>query len=161
MEWLVELKEGGEIVIEREWTRRAVLRAAWGGIIAASVLTVNPLVQFLTSDEDQPKSPLVIFKKPVNDQWQNVPNSRVWVKRDSRGVMALVATCTHLGCEVHFFPEKNQWHCPCHGSIYDSEGRPISGPAPRPLPRVEVTLKADGTLLVNTSKQAGMDARAL
>ena len=149
------------MAMETEWTRRAVLHLAWGGIIAAGVLSVKPLVQFLTSDEDQPKSPLLSFKKPVTNQWQNVPNTRIWVKRDNLGIEAILATCTHLGCEVHFFSEKNEWQCPCHGSIYDSEGRPIAGPAPRPLPRVAVTLNPDGTLLINTSKKVGMDARAL
>lgn len=144
-----------------EWSRRAVLRLAWVGIIAASALTIEPLVKYLTSKEDRLRSPLVVYNKPLdkNSDWQNAANARVWVKRDSLGVMALVATCTHLGCEVNYHPEKKEWLCPCHGSIYDVEGRPISGPAPKALPRVAVELKPDGSLMINTSKQVGMDIR--
>ena len=144
-----------------EWTRRAVLRLAWVGIIAASALTIEPLVKYLTSKEDRLQSPLVAYNKPLveNSDWQNTSNSRVWVKRDSLGVMALVATCTHLGCEVHYLHEKKEWLCPCHGSIYDVEGRPISGPALKALPRVAVELKPDGSLMINTSKQVGMEIR--
>lgn len=144
-----------------EWTRRAVLRLAWVGIIAASALTIEPLVKYLTSKEDRLRSPLVEYNKPLdeNSDWQNTANARVWVKRDSMGVMALVATCTHLGCEVNYHPEKKEWLCPCHGSIYDIEGRPVSGPAPKALPRVAVERKSDGSLMINTAKQVGMDTR--
>lgn len=144
-----------------EWTRRSVLRLAWVGIVAASALTVKPLIQYLTSDEDQLRSPLVFYEKSLeqNSDWQKIASSRVWVKRDTLGVMAIVATCTHLGCEVNYYPEKKEWLCPCHGSIYDSEGRPIYGPAPKALSRVAVERKTDGSLIINTSKQVGLDAR--
>lgn len=145
-----------------EWSRRAVLRLAWVGIIAASALTIEPLVKYLTSKEDRLQSPLVVYNKSLdkNSDWQNAANARVWVKRDSRGVMALVATCTHLGCEVNYHPERKEWLCPCHGSIYDVEGRPISGPAPKALVRVAVEIKPDGSLMINTAKQVGMEFRA-
>ncbi|TGE38840.1 ubiquinol-cytochrome c reductase iron-sulfur subunit [Desulfosporosinus fructosivorans] len=144
-----------------DWSRRAVLRLAWVGIIAASALTIEPLVKYLTSKEDRLRSPLVEYNLPlvVNSGWQNTANDRVWVKQDPLGVMALVATCTHLGCEVHYYPEKKEWLCPCHASTYDVDGRPVSGPAPRALPRVAVERKPDGTLVINTSKQVGMDTR--
>lgn len=143
------------------WTRRAVLRLAWGGIIAASALTIEPLVKYLTSKEDRMGSPLVEYSKPldVNSDWQTTAKERVWVKEDSLGVMAIVATCTHLGCEVHYYPEKKEWLCPCHASIYDIEGKPISGPAPKALPRVAVERKPDGTLIINTSKNVEMGTR--
>ena len=144
-----------------DWTRRAVLHLAWVGIVAAGALTIKPLAEYLTSNEDRLKSPLVFYDKPLdeNSDWQNTSSSRVWVKRDTSGIMALVATCTHLGCEVTYHPDKKEWHCPCHGSIYDSEGRPISGPAPKAMTRVAVERKADGSLIINTSKQVGLDAR--
>ena len=146
---------------QSEWTRRAVLRLAWGGIIAAGALTIEPLVKYLTSQEDRIHSPLVVYNKPLdkNGDWQDTAKARVWVKRDALGVMALVATCTHLGCEVNYHPEKKEWLCPCHGSIYDVEGRPISGPAPKALHRVAVELQPDGSLMIDTSKQVGMEFR--
>ncbi|OLN32798.1 ubiquinol-cytochrome c reductase iron-sulfur subunit [Desulfosporosinus metallidurans] len=146
---------------QSEWTRRAVLRLAWVGIVAAGALTIKPLAQYLTNNEDRLRSPLVFYDKPLDENidWQNTSTSRVWVKRDTLGIMAMVATCTHLGCEVNYHPEKKEWFCPCHGSIYDSEGRPLSGPAPKALTRVAVERKADGSLIINTSKQVGLDAR--
>lgn len=143
------------------WTRRAVLNLGWAGLIASAALTVEPLFKFLSSKEDRQKSPLVVYSTPLaeSDGWQKAAAARVWVKRDSSGVMALVATCTHLGCEVSYHPDQSQWLCPCHGSVYDEEGSPLSGPAPRTLPRVAVEEKPDGSLWVNSAKPVAIDSR--
>lgn len=145
------------------YTRREILlRLSWVGVITAGAMALGPLFQYLVNDEDQVQSPIVSVKKqPEMDRpWENVPSTRAWLKRDQAGVMALVATCTHLGCEVRYHPEKKQWECPCHGSIYDEEGRPISGPAPQALPRVAVEIKQDGSLLIQMNEQVGIDERA-
>lgn len=142
--------------------REILLRLSCLGVIAAGTLTLGPLAQYLLSQEDRLTSPLVTFNKQLetNSTWENVPNTRVWVKRDMKGVMALVATCTHLGCEVRYHPEENKWLCPCHASMYDGDGNVLSGPARMALPRVAVELKQDGSMIINTSKQVGIDARA-
>ncbi len=62
----------------------------------------------------------------------------VWDGSDQ--VHALSATCTHLGCQVHWEADTRKFHCPCHGGVYDAEGRVLSGPPPRPLDRVEARL---------------------
>jgi cytochrome b6-f complex iron-sulfur subunit len=50
------------------------------------------------------------------------------------------AICTHMGCTVS--PVGKQLHCPCHGSVYNATtGKVISGPAPRPLPRIPVQIE--------------------
>ncbi|MBF2029882.1 MAG: FAD-dependent oxidoreductase [Oscillatoriales cyanobacterium C42_A2020_001] len=55
---------------------------------------------------------------------------------------AVSLTCTHQGCTVH--PNENgEFHCPCHGAVYDREGRVLRGPAKRDLPRFKVTGKAE------------------
>jgi nitrite reductase/ring-hydroxylating ferredoxin subunit len=60
-------------------------------------------------------------------------------------VAAFSAICTHLGCTVA--PAGQQLDCPCHGSVYNATtGAVINGPAPSPLPRVQVTLSGDNVL---------------
>lgn len=50
---------------------------------------------------------------------------------------AISMTCTHQGCTVH--PnEQGEFHCPCHGAVYDREGRVVQGPAKRDLARFKV-----------------------
>ncbi|MFM2045663.1 MAG: Gamma-glutamylputrescine oxidoreductase [Pseudomonadota bacterium] len=59
---------------------------------------------------------------------------KVAVHRGEDGHLHRVtATCTHLGCTVHFNPLERSWDCPCHGSRFDTDGRVLSGPAVTPL----------------------------
>ncbi len=67
--------------------------------------------------------------------------------RDDEGFYAITSICTHLGCTVA--RTKEGFACPCHGSRFDSRGRVVGGPAPRPLPWLEVSRSANGDLVVN------------
>ncbi|WP_174291170.1 FAD-dependent oxidoreductase [Sphingomonas bacterium] len=58
--------------------------------------------------------------------------------RDGDGRLHLrSATCTHLGCIVHWNGLERAWDCPCHGSQFAPDGTVLSGPATAPLPEVE------------------------
>jgi glycine/D-amino acid oxidase-like deaminating enzyme/nitrite reductase/ring-hydroxylating ferredoxin subunit len=39
------------------------------------------------------------------------------------------AACTHLGCHLHWNSFENCWDCPCHGSIFGSDGEVLNAPA--------------------------------
>jgi Rieske Fe-S protein len=45
---------------------------------------------------------------------------------------AFTAVCTHEGCLVDSF-NGSRIRCACHGSEFDTSGRNVLGPAPRPL----------------------------
>jgi Rieske Fe-S protein len=61
-------------------------------------------------------------------------------------VVAFSAICTHMGCTVA--PEGKQLLCPCHGSVYDPfTGKNLSGPAPRPLDKINVRLNGSQVVL--------------
>lgn len=68
------------------------------------------------------------------------------------GLMALYWKCPHLGCTVPWVPAEDQFHCPCHGSIYNYEGVRTGGPAPRPLDYMAVSIAPSGDVIVDTGK---------
>ena len=54
--------------------------------------------------------------------------------------------CTHLLCPVLPELEEGKLRCPCHNGWFEAEtGRVLSGPPPRPLARVELTIE-NGTV---------------
>jgi len=73
---------------------------------------------------------------------------RLFVIRQENTFHVISAVCTHLGCTVQWRGE--EFACPCHGSIYNPNGKVIGGPAPRPLAWYDVVQAPDGRLEVDT-----------
>ena len=78
------------------------------------------------------------------------PQGKFWVIHNEDGVMALYWKCVHLGCTVPWNQSEGDFHCPCHGSVYNYNGERIAGPAPRPLDYMGITVDASGNLSVDT-----------
>jgi menaquinol-cytochrome c reductase iron-sulfur subunit len=49
--------------------------------------------------------------------------------------IAISTRCMHLGCPVSFKAAAERFICPCHGGVYDFEGKVDGGPPVRPLDR--------------------------
>jgi len=71
----------------------------------------------------------------------------VYLVRTGDRVRALDSTCTHLGCRTKFNAESMQIECPCHGGVYDTGGRVISGPPPAPLAAMATRIE-NGKIMV-------------
>jgi len=83
---------------------------------------------------------------------------KVFIVREREGYFyALSAVCTHLGCIANWRPEEGLIACPCHGSKFDKRGRVLTGPAPKALPRFQITLDDKGTLTVDKGVTVGED----
>ena len=65
------------------------------------------------------------------------------VRGPATAPVVLDLTCTHLRCRVAPI-EGGGFSCPCHGSRYDAEGRPVSGPAQKTLARPRLTPSGAG-----------------
>jgi len=64
-------------------------------------------------------------------------------------IRAVSATCTHLGCQVHWDQKGERFRCPCHGGVYALDGKVLEGPPPRPLGALDARIEhADDTVLV-------------
>ena len=72
-------------------------------------------------------------------------------KQAEDGLLALYQKCTHLGCSVPYAEGESQFHCPCHGSLFDPKGEVTGGPAPRPRDIFPVEV-VNGEVWVNTAQ---------
>jgi len=82
-------------------------------------------------------------ENPYSVETQNVASLQYFGAGDTvfaatpEGTQAISLTCTHQGCTVKL-AEDGQFHCPCHGAIFDREGRVLQGPATKDLSRFQV-----------------------
>jgi cytochrome b6-f complex iron-sulfur subunit len=67
------------------------------------------------------------------------------------GALVMSWRCTHLGCTVPWIESEGKFHCPCHGSIFNTKGEVLAGPAPRPLDLYSAEV-VDNKLIVGTSR---------
>ena len=66
-------------------------------------------------------------------------------------IAAAYRKCVHLGCTVPWNRAEDQFHCPCHGSLYEKHAAlKIGGPAPRGLDLFHIA-DVNGVLVVDTN----------
>lgn len=65
-----------------------------------------------------------------------------WLRRTGpSSFQAFAVYCPHLGCPTHWLPQPRIFLCPCHGSVFNSQGQVVGGPAPRSLFTYNVRVK--------------------
>jgi len=65
-----------------------------------------------------------------------------YVTRKGASVVALSAKCTHKGCPVLWVLAHKTFQCPCHGGLFDADGKVTAGPPKSPL--TELKSKVEG-----------------
>ncbi|MCP4376838.1 MAG: ubiquinol-cytochrome c reductase iron-sulfur subunit [bacterium] len=89
---------------------------------------------------------------------RNFEDQNVIIFRDEQGIFAISTICTHLGCIVSYDPEHG-FECPCHGSTFTADGTVTKGPAPAPLPWMEVSMLPNGQLVVDNATKVAKNTR--
>ncbi len=146
-------------------SRRSLIRGlGWGAFFTSIAVAAAGSLRFFF--------PRVLFEPPTTfkvgtlDDYPNgtpdkygvvsvseqfMESQRVWIVRESDKIYAIFGKCTHLGCTPKWFPDERQYKCPCHGSMYYSNGVNFAGPAPRPMDRYGIRILEDGRILVDKS----------
>ena len=112
--------------------------------------SVGPEVDF----NDESYVPRVINASPeIGDPGKTT----VYIRRFAQGkddarnkdqpYVAVSTRCAHLGCPVRYIQASQKFVCPCHGGVYDFEGKVAGGPPVRPLDRFYTRI-TDGTVEV-------------
>lgn len=131
---------------------RGALWATAGGVVVA-------LLRYLSFTETTPPQVFVLGEPSTYPLGTITPVAagRAFVQRDERGLYAISATCTHLGCLIK--SSSAGFECPCHGSRFTPNGAVANGPAPQPLNYVALSLDAEGKVVLDLSQRVGAEAR--
>ncbi len=87
----------------------------------------------------------------------------IWTNKKEVPYVAFSGKCPHLGCGYKWRTHRilgQVFLCPCHLSIYDSSGKVLDGPAPRPLDPLPIQVSASGQVqIIDMEFKAGTKAQ--
>lgn len=141
------------------WSRRKFMGfISWGAFLGAVNILLLAFVRFMYPRVLFEPSPIFKAGVPADFQVGEVSEKfkdshRVWIVRNDKGLYAILAICTHLGCTPSWLNAENKFKCPCHGSGFYRDGVNFEGPAPRPMERLKITLSEEGQILIDRSKK--------
>jgi menaquinol-cytochrome c reductase iron-sulfur subunit len=162
-------------------TRRKFMKLASGSIvIVSSVLLgipflgsiINPGLRKITSSF----SKVGDLKNIQNEQPVNIPfltsskdayldeteMHNVWiVKNSNENITVFSPICPHLGCAYNWNSSDHHFECPCHGSVFDINGKLLSGPAPRNLDTLPIKIKDDMIFVEWEKFQVGTEKKII
>jgi len=134
--------------------RDLVQRVLVGGavlIVAPSILqsctkdsTTDPGVNINPKNIDIDLS-LPAYSSLNNDGASIILGNIIVINTGNKNFVALSSICTHQGCTVGFNSGSGNVECPCHGSVYNTSGSVLEGPAPKALQSYPTSL--NGTIL--------------
>jgi menaquinol-cytochrome c reductase iron-sulfur subunit len=155
-----ELKESQRFQTPKERRDFLGLAALWsaGVAIATGLFGALRLPVPAVFPESSGRVKLGPRAKFANNAMVAFPEYRLWVFSDDRGLYAISAICTHLGCTVAA-QETGGFYCPCHGSRFASSGAVIAGPAPRPLVYLALSVAPDGQIVVDQQQEVTPETR--
>ena len=113
---------------------------ALGDLQIGGVESVFPDVEGGTLKADSPT--LLIRMRP--EELLLTSEAETWAYQ---GHVAYSSICTHLGCPVKLYEQQtHNLLCPCHQSTFSAAngGKPLFGPAARPLPQLAIRVDKEG-----------------
>lgn len=120
--------------------KQSVSQAQSGGR-AVSSQTSNTLPSGAIANTNQ-----LSVGSPVYFDYPSSGYPNILMKKSDGTVNAMSMLCTHVCCQCEYSGSSNEILCPCHGSVFDQNGKVLRGPAQQPLPSVELSIDSNGNI---------------
>lgn len=154
------MEEGVGVDAGSTTTRRHFLDVLLGASLLGWLISIAyPIIRYLKPlPQTGPTGPTRLTRdeslKLEQNQFVIVPVSgqRVIVLKSKDQVLAFSAKCTHEACTVTYLPGQSVIWCPCHDGRFDLNGRVLSGPPPKPLPKYAANRQPDGGIVISEEK---------
>ncbi len=147
---------------ELTYSRRGFLKAIAGfagligiGVVVGSVkipLPSNATQTTTTTQSGAPAGSIANINSlkvgtPVYFYYPQSPPQvylNILLKKADGTVSAMSMLCTHVCCDCEYISSRDVIACPCHGSVFDSNGNVLQGPALVALPVVQLRTDSNG-----------------
>ncbi|MCA9808589.1 MAG: Rieske (2Fe-2S) protein [Cyanobacteria bacterium HKST-UBA06] len=137
--------------------RRSFLKWLAGGLTALwGVGVLYPVYRYLKRPEVAEKIETDIVVASANElspgqskRFKFGKKPGLLIRDQDGNYHAYDSTCTHLACIVQHRPDQGDIFCGCHNGRYDLKGNNVSGPPPRPLTKLPVSINAAGEIVVS------------
>lgn len=157
----------------RSFLHQIGLVGVWGAIAGLAYQSVRSLIPNVLYES--PRRFKIGLPGQLAEGVTFLTEKRLYVFKQGRSFYAISGTCTHLGCTVKHTKLNSpkhvtldgedreidfEFHCPCHGSRFYSDGTNYAGPAPSPLRWYRLTVSPDdGQLLVDMGEEVERNYR--
>lgn len=122
-----------------EQSRRNFFKTLIGFALAGSALLIGKMVK--TNNSIYERKSVTLSLESGNGV--SFADDFIIVRKDGN-INVFSSKCTHLGCKINETSE-NALLCPCHGSKFNLDGVPVSGPALKPLETLDFELNKSKT----------------
>ncbi|RSS48060.1 Rieske (2Fe-2S) protein [Streptomyces sp. WAC07061] len=151
-------------------TRRDYLRivaTVSGGLAVGGVAVASGILHRHGDSETMPEAKKVTDQlapgESVAFRFPGDEDRALAIRLGDGSLVAYSAVCTHLACAVLWREDRGpegELYCPCHEGVFDARtGEVTAGPPPRPLPRIFLTERSDGSVWAVATARSGEPAR--
>lgn len=100
-----------------------------------------------------------VFGDSANRTFKELNGTIIWENNISDNIIVYSSKCPHLGCAVRWYDDRQRFISPCHNSIFDIEGKVLSGPAPRRLDTLPVRLDNGQIYIIDAEYKAAISKK--
>ncbi|HEY8667364.1 MAG TPA: ubiquinol-cytochrome c reductase iron-sulfur subunit [Tepidisphaeraceae bacterium] len=133
--------------------RRTFCKVCIGGLAVASAGMVGfPIVSFMAGAEqaggNKPLEVPMDRLSPGQAQYVEFRGQQLIVLNGADGPHVFSASCPHLGCNVMWDSGDTLFRCPCHGAMFNGQGKVVKGPVSASLTSIPFEIK-DGKIIIS------------
>lgn len=101
---------------------------------------IYPSTKFIFfSDNEDEKYWLSL--KNIKNGITKIKKHNIFISKNGQDIEIFDAHCTHMGCILNYYRDKQRFICPCHHSNFAMDGKKIKGPAKRDLDTIAFKIK--------------------
>lgn len=117
-----------------------MLESIVGTVKKKATKVYSKLISLSSIPEGQPINlPFVMTEEDAYVKYVEPEN--VWTVKNGEETTVFSPICPHLGCRYQWHEDQKLFICPCHHSVFNMNGKVISGPAPRALDTLPTKVK--------------------